>query len=737
MMRSVLFARTVLAGVGFLALVQVAPVLAQDREEGPDPAKEAVSSEVIPPLRADPALVRKLEAARDNLQAEAWSEGTHLVQELLDRPEDALVAVKVRGKDGRAMTRWTGLHTEAVRLLAALPPGGREFYEARYGPRARALLAQARAQGDPEKAAEVVRRYPLTAAAVEAGSLLASYALDRGQYHRAALEFEQLLDRQGADELPPVLLFRAALAFRRAGDRAQADQAWRWLTATAPAGLRLGGRSATLAELHAELERIDLPKPAPAPRSFEDLELGWSQDTYQVKPTRVELRIAVTQQEYRSRAVLPAFFPVPAGRRLYYRSYGGVHAVDLRTGKETWEAPSAWSADRLANDPRHGSYFGTWVESYRDFSPHVLFSNAVLGTLSTDGARVYAVDDLAVPPYKPFTRFRPRWQQEPPWPDYDAELNDAVAHNQLLALDAATGKKVWELGDRGGERVAGRKSESFFLGPPLPLDGRLYVLTEKNGELALSCLRPADGTLLWKQALTAAPTRLPLDPGRRIQAARPLYADGILICPTNAGVVLGVDLLTRSLAWAYPYRSESLTQSPPWWGRRGRAGPARIVAEWAVPRVVVRQGKVVFAAPDSGVVHCLRLRDGTPLWTAERGDGDLFLAGGWPGKVLVVGKEKCRALDLADGAELWQLETGLPSGYGVSVGDVYYLPLKEAGKEKEPAVCILDVDRGTVLARSPAPGGEVPGNLLFWQGRVVSQTASDVAVYKEPKRKGK
>ena len=39
-----------------------------------------------------------------------------------------------------------------------------------------------------------------------------------------------------------------------------------------------------------------------------------------------------------------------------------------------------------------------------------------------------------------------------------------------------------------------------------------------------------------------------------MQAAHLAYADGILVCPTNAGVVLGVDLLSHSLVWAHSYR---------------------------------------------------------------------------------------------------------------------------------------------------------------------------------------
>src|SRR3954452_15573377 len=103
------YARVVVAGVGFLAALQAAPVRGQER--GP-----------VPSLRADAPLVRKLAAARDYLKSESWAEATHLLRGLLDSPEDTLVLVKPPGKDGKEVAAWTGLRAEAARLLGTLPP---------------------------------------------------------------------------------------------------------------------------------------------------------------------------------------------------------------------------------------------------------------------------------------------------------------------------------------------------------------------------------------------------------------------------------------------------------------------------------------------------------------------------------------------------------------------------------------------------------------------------------------
>jgi hypothetical protein len=101
--------------------------------------------------------------------------------------------------------------------------------------------------------------------------------------------------------------------------------------------------------------------------------------------------------------------------------------------------------------------------------------------------------------------------------------------------------------------------------------------------------------------------------------------------------------------------------------------------------------------------------------------------------VLVVGKQACRALDLADGKQLWQVETGLPSGRGVASGDIYYLPLKEAARGKEPAIYAIDLRKGVIRVRVPSPRKEVPGNLLLGHGEVFAQTVTAVTAY--PNRK--
>src|SRR5207244_2378255 len=96
---------------------------------------------------------------------------------------------------------------------------------------------------------------------------------------------------------------------------------------------------------------------------------------------------------------LPGAVPLPAGDRVIYRSARGIQAADRRTGEPVWESPSDWGLDRMVRQLRFHPYLTACVSGYAVNNTHLLFANAILGSLSTDGTRVYAVDDLPMPPF--------------------------------------------------------------------------------------------------------------------------------------------------------------------------------------------------------------------------------------------------------------------------------------------------------------------------------------------------
>jgi outer membrane protein assembly factor BamB/tetratricopeptide (TPR) repeat protein len=768
-------------------------------------------------LPTDRQVKRRLEAAGDYIKAESWSDAVRLLQLVLDAREDVFVPVR---RPGKPAAQWVSARAEALRLFGTLPPQALEFYEVQYGGQAKARVEEGRTRNDPQLLDDVARRYTYTAAGVEAVSLLATYYLDRGRFELAAFYFNRLLERQPPDRLPPVTLFKATLAFRLNRDTAAAERTWEQLARRAgPAGIRLGTQLVRLEQLRGEIDRFQVRAGGDtspvfrgnARRSGEAaaggipyLEPLWHTATASEPEARRRLAQALQVQAESQQAILPGACPILVGGKLVFRSYGGLRAVEPHTGKELWRADLPLSLDACLGDA-HAKGIPTthagnamagkkvqvlsWLRDYAPtlpsgqlgllvgggvlgglvppgmapggappvdtrYAPPFLFENTTLGTLSSDARRVYAIDDLPVPPH-------PNRLQEPQPGAHlalgpfgtDPEAGDNIHHNCLLALDVETGKQLWERGGRGGKDEL---HDCYFLGAPLPVAGKLYVLVEKQGDIVLTCLDPGRGELVWSQPLAAVREKLLTDAGRRLQAVHLAYSDGVLVCPTNAGALLGVDILSRSLVWAYAYHDRP---APP--GPDGAAPPPppSISLEtgpaWKASVPIIHDGKVIFTAGDDDAVHCLNLHDGSRLWRQARADSDLYVGAVCRDRVVVVGKSSCRALSLADGSKtVWTVPTGLPSGLGAASGDVYYLPLQGASLagasglygplagasglsgplagasgSGHGAVWAIDMVKGEVVASAEAEADGGPGNLLFHGGDLLAQSATTVAAY--------
>lgn len=715
---------------------------------------------------------KSLEAAEDFMREEDWGNAAHVLQGLLNGKEELFVELKRKSSDGKTESnQWTSVRIEANRLIGSMPPNGLQVYEVQFGAKARDLLNEARKlpenraneemrqKSTAEILAYVAMHYLHTKAGAEAANLLGTYHLDRGRPVMAALCFERLLNNKETEgKLPPTTLLRAAIAFQRVGDKAAALTAWTRLSKQSPAGVPINGKTIPLDDLKKELDRVPVEeivlsasdwtmfKGNPSrtgqgiggtPFLDEDVN-KWVQPTIRSDQTKQWVDQAIAYQESRQQtATIPAFSPVAAGGKLIFRSYFGVHAVDLKTGKLVWEQDSNWGIDRMLMDNRKKLQINQWVNYYiQGGAQSILYENSTVGMLSSDGNLVFAIDDLTLPPH-------PNYLQQFMWggrPNY-GDLDDAIHHNLLQAIEVETGKLKWQVGGRGEK---GDLNDCFFLGPPLPLGGKLYILVEKNAELRLVCLSAASGELNWSQMLATVREKLTNDISRRVHAVNLAYGDGILVCPTNAGAILGVDLLTHSLVWAKPYREASpVAQEQPVMpnGRRfavavqnGYQPYTMLSPEWKCSAPVVQDGKVVFTAPDGSAIYCLNLRDGNTVWKANRSD-DLYLGGVYNGKVVLVGKQHCRALNLNDGRQLWSRETGVPSGHGIASDKVYYLPLRAAAEGKDPEVCALDIDTGQVVAHTKTRKREIPGNLIFVEGKVISQTVNNVSAYPQLKVK--
>jgi outer membrane protein assembly factor BamB len=156
---------------------------------------------------------------------------------------------------------------------------------------------------------------------------------------------------------------------------------------------------------------------------------------------------------------------------------------------------------------------------------------------------------------------------------------------------------------------------------------------------------------------------------------------------------------------------------------------------------VIADGKVVFAPPDGDALYCLNLRDGSQVWKVDRGGDDLYLAGVYAGVAVIVGKRRVKAYTLAKGEKAWEVETGEPSGFGTAGNNIYYLPLRAGAASKAPEVCAIDVAKGKIVAHAEAREvngkRDVPGNLVFVDGEVLSMSTSELVAFPLRKDGGK
>jgi outer membrane protein assembly factor BamB len=735
-----------------------------------------------------------ISVAKECIRDKDWNDAVEALQTIMENKEDFYVRVEdVDVTTGKKVDRWTSVKYEANKILGGMPQEGLNVYEVRYGGKARGLLEKAKETGNLELLGDVAQKYLHTSAGPEANDLLATYFLDRGQFFMAALRFERLLTLPDARlKNRNLVLLKAALAYRRAGDVKNFQKTWKRLEPQLidDGGLKVGDQVVAMADLQkmfGDMPKIRATNPhdwalvrgnetnsAQASGSPPLLdEILWRRPTVkdknEITGTQDEgveaeqwIKEAVSKiHETKTIPAMPGFFPIAVRGMLIYRDYRGITAVNMhevkddkgdvlaKAGELEWKStPFEGSLAVALSKSKTRDTLDGWLRNHYQGPAgfiNLVYENSLVGTLSSDLTNVYAIDDLAVPlpPQLAGAFLNPNVNFGVNF-NIPQGVKQMITENALHAYEIKTGKVLWRL--EGHEHKSNKPIpellESHFLGPPLPVGGKLYVLNEKNnGELRLLCIDPTKQGAILPPIQTLGTVdqqaRFLLDPNRRIHAVHLAYGEGILICPTNAGEILGIDLLSRTLAWAYPYREkrqEQTTNPAP-----GPVFPPQPIAisltpsTWKVAPPVISEGKVVFTAPDASSLHCLNLRDGTMWWKRKKNSSDLFLAGVWDGRVVVVGKNTCFALSLLDREQntgspklLWSVTTGaLPSGQGVASDNIYYLPL-ETGE-----VCAIDLERGTKKGYNApsSPNAPKPGNLVFYEGTVLSQTPNEIVAY--------
>ncbi|MBN1911174.1 MAG: PQQ-binding-like beta-propeller repeat protein [Pirellulales bacterium] len=710
------------------------PILVQS--EDPNQNKNLAAPNVFP--QPDRAVLRQMSQARQLIEKERYGEAVRFLGEILESSEDYFF------QPDPTKSAHVSLKAEAQRLIGQMPSKGRELYELQFGARAKQTLAEAIREGDAQRLAEVSRRFFHTQAGYEATFLLGVHHHDVGQPLAAALTFQRLRSESGpAERFEPALSLALATCWVQAGLGEKAEAVLDDLSRRRPdaqiwiAGkkIRLPEASANALEWLAAQTGVSSQPPAVHPEDWimpggsasrtaavtasrPLLNLVWQAPASEHPLASAILRQRTRLDAERNSILMPEVRPLAVGNVVLTRSLRGLVAIDFTTGKRLWEAPTD---DLLDNS--HSALRSVYTQpgQLESMICHRVWSDRIFGELSSDGELVFAVEDLGLGTTRQAAQtvfIQGRRVENPAWPS---------EYNRLAAYSIRTGKLVWHLG--GGEEFGLPEANSFFLGPPLPLMGRLYQLAETGGEIRLLALEASTGKRLWSQQIAVPEQDISQDGLRRQYAVTPSYADGILVCPTTNGAIVAVELASRSLLWGYRYGFEDEMN-----GRHmrrrfiGSMSYGNMPGTWIGDDVYLCNGRVLTASGDSQHLHCLRLVDGELLWKIPS-QGDLFVACVHDDVVVLVGQRQIRAVNLSNGLNAWGGRAiplpgeSMPSGRGVATDDTYYLPLNSSN------VVSIDLKNGAIRHLARSRNGHVAGNLIAHRGKILSQSATGLEAF--------
>ena len=182
------------------------------------------------------------------------------------------------------------------------------------------------------------------------------------------------------------------------------------------------------------------------------------------------------------------------------------------------------------------------------------------------------------------------------------------------------------------------------------------------------------------------------------------------------------------LRWGYRYgRSKNESQVRNQW--MVNFGGITADSQWHDATAVIVDGRVLLTPAEADSLYCLNLFGGDPLWEAVPRQDDLYLACVHGGKIVLVGCHDLRAIKLADGKPAWAGRTvalpegSTPSGRGFYSGKLYYVPLSSA------EVVAVDLDAGKIVQASKSREGRIPGNLVCYKGKIISQGWDGVELF--------
>ena len=416
-------------------------------------------------------------------------------------------------------------------------------------------------------------------------------------------------------------------------------------------------------------------------------------------------------------SILPLHSPLVVGNTALMRTAWNLTAIDLQTGKKLWTVPTMdyeGVRDRLnrLEPSQKGAVQGLTpdVAAHQLMAgllKHQIYGEEAFATLASDGKLVFCVEDsiqrfLPTPDSLMKQRFNPQIQVQPLQlragqaipiqgriqiqgggniqiqgggiiaPDDPLDVTDRnTVPNRLACYNIQTGKLVWHV---GGQTLA--QSGTMFLGAPLCVGETLYVLGQRSGTVQLLALESQTGKLIWSQLLCLSS----YDPGPSPISCTPRLTNGMIVCPTPSGALIGVNSVTHALIWGnvcgktlemnrrqvFDTRAASMITSD---------FPGRHLQE-----IVTAEEKILYLATglQSLCLVCIDSVTGKTLWKRENSLGYESILAVNAGEVIIKGRDRIFKVNLADGSEIGNFLIPPTSGLGFRTGNSLVFPHGDA-----------------------------------------------------------
>ena len=629
---------------------------------------------------------------------------TKMPEELIYSPDGKLISIQLLAQE----------------KMGELPEEYRTTFIQQYEQLSRQEFDRAIADNDPHKMYAVASRYLLTASGQQAANWLGAYHFDHGRYGLAAYWFEMLLDRDAPMTRSYSWQSKLLLALIAARKEDEAKDLRRQIATNFPEDAKqldqlLAMWDNKIVATTGSQEALDewgMPFGSAGRNGIATGGDPLLMPRWQVPLTGDQLlqerleKLAESLTDDQESLVMPAF-PVFIDGYAAFRTLKGLVVLDAETGTLKWETQEEHSPEEIVgiadtdeaiergqifngmrvkingravnmgNLRRMLGNFDSGVSASYNPLTQLLFKNATYSTLSADEQRIYTLENVAtLAGPDDNNRFRNG--------DEGDLLHRDWTSNNLVAYDLRSGRRHWTIGgpDHNDEfdfPLAGY----FFHSAPIVYRNELLVVGEKNNEIQLLALAPQTGALLWKQLLAFADTDISTDSLRRNFGGQVAVADGVIVCPTAAGWLVGIDAMTHSVLWANRYNRGYLDDESTRNWRRSH-DIAQEIGDWRATPPFISQNAVIYAPPEADSMGCYDLQTGELLWgSTEQGNGyrrqdALFIGGVWSGFVIVAERTQLVAYDLKRGRRVWKHAyteaMGQPSGFGVMNETSYYVP---------------------------------------------------------------